>query len=509
MRLAVALAFLAAAVQAGVIQGEILEQASGRPLARTIVRLEPVPGQTTATVRPLQLRANGTGHFVFPSVPSGLYLLKVQREGYSPAAYGQRRATGQGTPIQVTPHSDLFAEFRMRRMGAISGRVLDENGIGLPGITVLAYRARLPLRSIANGKSDDRGVYRIAGLDPGKYWIRTAAALLDDGSGLLPTFGPLSRETRDARIQTVNLDEEAQDANVQPEQGSLFRLSGKVLCDRTSDPPAMVTVTLSSETGKRSTRVVCGSLAPYVMEGLAPGPYEILASYEDLGGFGFVELSLDHDSELGNVQLMKAPLVDFEFRNAGDKSVVSAPITVMGRRDDLSGNDLPVKIATPRATMAPGHWEMNAITPPGQYVQSIVNQFRQPVRPWRVERPAEWQDVFVEQRAPARIQVLVSDQAGRISGTVTAAGASIPAAPVFLWPVAEAAMRSLGGTHQILADTQGHFEFASLPPGDYRVLATFDYSQVDLDIFEEAHAPSIKVAAAQNAAIELPLWVAP
>ena len=218
MRFAAALILLTTALHAGVIQGEILEQASGRPLARTIVRLEPVPGQ--GTVRPLQIRANGTGHFVFPAVPNGLYLLKVQREGFSPAAYGQRRSTGQGTPIQVTPDSDLFAEFRMRRMGAISGRVLDENGVGLPGVTVLAYRARLPLRSVASGKSDDRGVYRIAGLDPGKYWIRNAAAQLDDGSGILPTFGPLSRETRDARIQVVNLDEEAQDANVQPEPGT-------------------------------------------------------------------------------------------------------------------------------------------------------------------------------------------------------------------------------------------------------------------------------------------------
>ncbi len=255
--LTAALLLLPTTLHAGVIQGEILEQASGRPLARTVVRLEPVPGQSGGSVRPLQMRANGTGHFVFPSVPSGLYLLKVQREGFSPAAYGQRRPTGQGTPIQVTPDSDLFAELRMRRMGAISGRVLDENGVGLPGVTVLAYRARLPLRSIASGKSDDRGVYRIAGLDPGKYWIRTAAAQLDDGSGILPTFGPLSRETRDARVQTVNLDEEAQDANVQPEPGSLFRLTGKVLCDRPDTTP--VNVTLSSETGKRSTRAMCGT----------------------------------------------------------------------------------------------------------------------------------------------------------------------------------------------------------------------------------------------------------
>jgi hypothetical protein len=305
----------------------------------------------------------------------------------------------------------------------------------------------------------------------------------------------------------VNLDEEAQDANVQPEPGLLFRLTGKVLCDRPDDTP--VTVNLSSETGKRSTRTKCGP-RPYLFEGLAPGPYEILATYDDPGGFGFVELSLDHDSDLGNVQLMKAPVVDFQFRNAADKSIMTSSATVIGRRDDLSASDLPIKIPTPRATLAPGHWEMNAITEPGQYVQSMVNDFRVgSARPWRTDRPAEWQDIFIEQRAPARIQVLVSDRAGRIQGAVAVAGASIPGSPVFLWPVAEEARRSLGGVRQILADTQGHYEFQGLPPGEYRVLATFDYSQADLEVFDEARAPIITAVASQSTVADLSLWVAP
>jgi hypothetical protein len=283
-------------------------------------------------------------------------------------------------------------------------------------------------------------------------------------------------------------------------------LTGKVLCDRPDDTP--VTVTLSSETGKRSTRTKCGP-RPYLFEGLAPGPYEILATYDDPGGFGFVELSLDHDSDLGNVQLMKAPTVDIEFRNAADKSIVTSPVTVIGRRDDLSGSDLPIKIPSPHATLAPGHWEMNALPGPDQYVQAVLNQFRTGTRPWRVERAPEWYDIFIDQRAPARIQVMVSDRAAQVTGTVAMAGASIPGSPVFLWPVADDARRSLGGARQTLADTQGHFDFQGLPPGDYRVLATFDYSQADLEVFEEARAPTITIGAGQRTLADLTLWVAP
>src|SRR4029453_1190108 len=134
----------AVCVEAGTIQGVVLEQASGRPLARTIVRLDPVPGVSRAPS--LSTRAGRSGQFVFPAVVPGFYLLVAVRDGYFPAAYGQRLPIGRGTPIQVTAESDLFAELRLRHKGAITGRVLDENGVARAGVSVLAYRARLPLR---------------------------------------------------------------------------------------------------------------------------------------------------------------------------------------------------------------------------------------------------------------------------------------------------------------------------------------------------------------------------
>src|SRR5215472_11425672 len=106
---AILLGAVAASVQAGTIQGVVLEQASGRPLARTVVRLDPVP---QAGVKPASLttRAGRGGHFIFPVIAPGLYLLVAVRVGYFPIAFGQRLATGHGTPIEVTAESTLFAE---------------------------------------------------------------------------------------------------------------------------------------------------------------------------------------------------------------------------------------------------------------------------------------------------------------------------------------------------------------------------------------------------------------
>src|SRR5580658_6393340 len=152
------------AAEAGVVRGGVVEHASGYPVARSQVRLIPIPKPGERQAPPLQQRGTNGGTFLINNVPVGQYLLVANRPGYFPAAYGQKRPEGQGTPIEVTRDSDLFSDLRMRRQGAITGRVLDENGIGIEGVSVAAYRDRLPLRAGGRSVSDDRGIYRIHGL---------------------------------------------------------------------------------------------------------------------------------------------------------------------------------------------------------------------------------------------------------------------------------------------------------------------------------------------------------
>ena len=489
-------------LQAGTIQGVVLEHSSGRPLSRTVVRLEPVA--TTGSSKgqpPLATRAGRSGQFVFPSVAPGSYLLIVAREGYFPAAYGQRLPTGRGTPIEIAADSNRFAELRLRHQGALSGRVLDENGVGAAGVAVVAYRARLPLRSSGSATSDDRGVFRIHGLEPGKYWVRSAAHTLDDGSGWLPTFGSQAREVHEARVHQVAVDVDTTDTDVIPEPGALFRLSGIITCDSLGP----VIVTLSSETGRRSTQTGCSY--PYRFDGLAPGPYEVFAKLQDAPPSGFLELYVDHDTEAANVQVLQLPTVDIEVRRAGSNADI--PVTLIGRRQDVSETETAQEISGRHVTLAPGHWEFRARAPAGQYVESIASLRNAPRRPWKVERVSDWFDVFIEPRANSRIRISVGDQAGQIAGRVMTDSKPVPGAPVFLWPVAESTRRSVGGSRQVLSDTEGRFQFDSLPPGDYRVLASFDVNEIDEDLIEMSRAGVVRADASQTATVDLPLWVAP
>jgi hypothetical protein len=125
-----------------------------------------------------------------------------------------------------------------------------------------------------------------------------------------------------------------------------------------------------------------------------------------------------------------------------------------------------------------------------------------------VDHPPDWFEVYIDPRY-ARVLISVSDHAGQITGKVTSDGKPAPGAPVFLWPVAESARRSLSGSVQTLTDTDGHYRFDSLPPGDYRVLSSFDVNEIDADLIDQSQAPAIHVDASQTANIDLAAWVAP
>lgn len=488
------LAAAAAALHAGVVRGVVLEHASGLPLARTVVLLTPLPGSTGTA---LSGRTALSGAFVFQNIPDGVYLLAAKREGFFTVGYGQRRPDGQGLPIEITKDSDLFADLRMFHQGAVTGRVLDENGVGMENIPVIAYRARLPLRSEGRAISDDRGVYRIHGLAPGKYWVRSDAHTLDDGSGRLPTFGREAPETKDAFTHPVRPDEDTPFADVRPVPGRLFRVSGLLQC-----AGGAMNVRLSSETGARSTRAACGKT--YMFEGVAPGSYQVLAADET--DAGYIEVSLDRNTSAAAVQATEQPRVDFYVTRPDSQMNWNIPITILGRRDDLSGTGKMEEIK--RGKMLPGHWDMAASVSPDQYVESIATEFT-PRRTPTAQHPPDAFDVFLEPRFSARVRIVVSDQAGHLDGSVMRDTKPVPGAMVFLWPLADAARRSLGGWRQMLADISGHFRFDGLPPGEYRILASFDLSEIDEESVEEARALSVTVEASQTKAVEVPLWIAP
>ena len=185
-----------------------------------------------------------------------------------PLQYGQRRWDAAGTVIVVTGDEVITVTAPMLRYGAITGMVRDANEVGIPDQDVAAYTSAQPPILVERGKSDERGVFRIGGLVPGTYLVRSTGNLDEDRS-YLPTFSRQTVRADDARAVTVYPDEDTPDADIRPIEGRLFSLSGTVPLPRIGD--FTVTVMLASDLG----RVMTTGTA-FHFPALAPGHYEIL-----------------------------------------------------------------------------------------------------------------------------------------------------------------------------------------------------------------------------------------
>ncbi|MGH9673123.1 MAG: MSCRAMM family protein [Bryobacteraceae bacterium] len=347
------------AATAGMIHGVTIEEESGYLLARTRVELiaERQPGQAPQSQAVMSERS---GQFSFASLPPGRYLVRASRAGFAPHTHGAIPYGAAGKPITVAADAAVFVEIRLKRLPAISGRVVDENRVGIAGITVIAYPAQIPLRIAAQAVTDDRGGYRVGPLAPGKYYVRTAAHRLEDGLGLLPTFSPLAVEARESRIVEIALERDGRDVEIQPQPGNLISIRGKAM----GCALGRVDITLSSDTGRQQTSTYCGG--PFAFENLPPGRYELLGEAPNgnppLGAFD--EFTAYRDRDRG-IDLRTLPTVQLQTKPAG----VLAPLNA--RRRDLAGVGESVTLSRRPARLAPGYWEIFAPLSPEYYLDAV------------------------------------------------------------------------------------------------------------------------------------------
>jgi hypothetical protein len=123
--------------------------------------------------------SDGKGRFVFTDLPAGdLYFINASKFGYLEGHFGVGAGGLLGGLMRVTD-GQWFAEANvtMQRPGSISGRIVDERGDPAVGafVRVLArikVGRQLRLSAGPVTKTDDRGMYHIAQLPPGRYLVQ-------------------------------------------------------------------------------------------------------------------------------------------------------------------------------------------------------------------------------------------------------------------------------------------------------------------------------------------------
>ncbi len=156
----------------GAIAGGVMLEGGGTPVRRARVTLSGAglrPSRTATT--------NEQGQFSFTQLPAGRFTLSASKPGYVDISYGAKKPGRPGTPIQLDDGQKLDRiDIKLPKGSVLTGVVVDENGEPSPGTQVRAMRFVIrtgdkTLQQTGTDTTDDRGVYRIYGQQPGDYIV--------------------------------------------------------------------------------------------------------------------------------------------------------------------------------------------------------------------------------------------------------------------------------------------------------------------------------------------------
>jgi hypothetical protein len=164
-------------------------------------------------------------------------MLQASKTGYVPARYGARSQAAIGALLNVEPGQEMLnLKLTIEQQGAVSGRVVDNNGDPLSGATVILQRRAYQngvrtLQPAATAQTDDRGVYRIAAIPSGRYFLRASPP--NPPAGMkevpLPTYYPNVLDSRRASPIDMAAGADMKNLEVRVQQGAVFTVTGKVM----------------------------------------------------------------------------------------------------------------------------------------------------------------------------------------------------------------------------------------------------------------------------------------
>lgn len=346
----------------GLVAGRVVDASTGRPIPGAIITpagsAVVLPPTTTVTPR---VMTNANGQFVIRGLHKGAVVLTATKGGYVNATYGQRRPGGTAQPVPIEPDTRITdLELRMWKFGAIGGTIVDESGDPVVGTRVASFMrtwiaGRRRYTAGPSGVTDDRGVYRIAGLTPGEYVIAVPSTQTAVPSEVMDSFfggAPLS----DAKRMEVSRELNAIGSAIAP-SGSQFAIN-----------VAGQTMTLAP-----------GTLAPAAT---ANGVlvYPTLFYPAAANAAQATPVAIKSGEERSNVDLLVRPARG--VRVSGTLIGPEGPAESTGVRLAPAGSDdLIDQLDTATAiTNAAGQFTFPAV-PAGQYVLRVLRLPRPPVDP--------------------------------------------------------------------------------------------------------------------------------
>ena len=193
------------------------------------------------------------GRYTVAGLPAGQYRVSP----FAPAFYVEEWSGGgwpPGTSVNVSAGETIEGvNFSLTRGGVITGRVLDADGRPLVGQRVMVTPADsspprpLGPQILTHNTTDDRGVYRLFGLPPGRYHVSTGEGGQQQQYTAFPgpqrvftrTFHPNAAEAAEATVVELTAGGEATDVDITVAAAAkTYKLSGRLVDADTGQPLA-------------------------------------------------------------------------------------------------------------------------------------------------------------------------------------------------------------------------------------------------------------------------------
>lgn len=439
------------------------------------------------------------GFYRIPNLAAGSYSIIASAPAYVVA--DARDTNKQKTVLVGESENVEDINFALIRGGVITGRVTDADERPVIDQQVNVYMAesfqsRTPRMVYAVGsvQTDDRGIYRVFGLPPGRY--KVAVGRSDDEMNMTSNqlrnvsykqvFHPDVNDQAKATI--IELSEGGEANNIDIALGrtvQTFSASG-ILIDEQSQPVPNLRFGLQKQIGQRleyntNNYATSNSRGEFTSEGLVPGRYSVFLFGNQNSDLRVEPLSfdvVDHDVTGLTVKLKRGVSISgFVVLENDDQAIFAKLLQLQLRAYGVVSleNKATFAVSATSPLGADGSFRLGGL-PPGT-INMVFGSPGLPLPPkgftiTRIER-----DGVVSQRGVVvkdgeqliGVRVFVSYGSATLSGVVTVENGPLPEKGRIFVRLTKPG-NTVSNLRPAVVDERGHFLMDGVPPGTYELV---------------------------------------
>ncbi len=471
----------AGAQDTGAISGTVRSAATGEPLADAQVSLAGEGGSSTQT--------DARGGFRFTGLPAARYSLRADKPGFRSPETVAVEPGAEPVTVELDP------------LAQIEGRVLDEDGRPVAGVTVRADAPYAPYVDVEHPTQAD-GRFTVRDLGPGAYFLRLLIPSGRRADGYPATeYYPGVAEREQASSLTLSPGQQISGLTVKLRRVPMTTLRGRVVDLAKDDAARPREVALDCEPGPiggRFARTALDDEGRFRFEQVPLGRHKLQVyrgtgsddlPYTAIVEAGKEELTVNVPPFSSVTGVVKSPVTPWE-------GVLGISIAAEGAWRHNVVPDEEGRFTLP--DIPPGEWplrvESNGLEAGGRTLRVWSAKFG--------ESNALREPLAVSEGANPPVVITLSDQSGGIAGTTGEGDEAKQAGMVFAVPLDGRPFEPGMSVHTA---PDGSFSLAGLLPGDYQVSAwsASFLRKAGYGVDCGDRAVTVTVAGGQTAAVKL------